>query len=425
MIKFIISGKLRDSFSRTMQVGIGLEFCNMENLGFIEMTWPELINRIASGEDSFTEFKRHTEQRSDFASEMIAFANMEGGQIFVGVEDDGTIVGVDDPKTTEEAIVNIARNNCVPPLSPQIALVSDNEGKTVIVVDVPRRVEAPHENNRGQCYLRIGTTKRLCTPQERARLLQSASLVHYDETPVGQTTIDDLDIDAFGHYYQRIYEQPLVDADVPLPAMLRNMRFLVENVRGDACLSLAGCLLFGQQPQRSIYHAYISAVRWDGTEAGESIIDRQEINGRLPQQIEQAEAFVLRNTRLSTTIDGLQQTDRREYPRPALREAIVNAVTHRDYSLEDAQILLYIFDDRIEIRSPGILPNSVTLDNIRTHYSKPRNETIARVLLNLGFANRLGSGIPRMIRLMRDHVGRDPEFEVNNTQFLVRLWSMA
>lgn len=122
-------------------------------------------------------------------------------------------------------------------------------------------------------------------------------------------------------------------------------------------------------------------------------------------------------------IEGVRQTDRREYPRPAIREAIVNAVVHRDYSLDSAQILLYIFDDRIEIRSPGTLPNSVTLDNIRTHYSKPRNETIARILLNLGYVNRLGSGVPRMIRLMRQHVGRAPDFEVNNAQFLVRLWA--
>jgi ATP-dependent DNA helicase RecG len=101
----------------------------------------------------------------------------------------------------------------------------------------------------------------------------------------------------------------------------------------------------------------------------------------------------------------------------------VNAVAHRDYSLVGAHILLYIFDDRIEIRSPGALPNGVTLKNIRTHYSKPRNETIARVLFNLGYVNTLGSGIPRMIRLMREHSGREPDLEVLGQQFLVRLWA--
>ncbi|HOU12430.1 MAG TPA: ATP-binding protein [Anaerolineae bacterium] len=133
----------------------------------------------------------------------------------------------------------------------------------------------------------------------------------------------------------------------------------------------------------------------------------------------------MRNTALATRIEGLQQTDRPQYPRPALREALVNAVAHRDYSLEGAQILLYVFDDRVEIRSPGGLPNSVTLENIRAHYSKPRNETIARVLFNLGYVNTLGSGVPRMIRLMREYVGREPDFETHAHQFLVRLWGMS
>ena len=246
-----------------------------------------------------------------------------------------------------------------------------------------------------------------------------------DEIPIGNTSSTDLELEAFGEYYQRIYEQPLEGADVPLTPMLANMRFLVKDLRGEQRLSLAGLLLFGKRPQDFLSHAYIAAVRWEGMEAGETIIDRQDITGRLPQQIDQAEAFILRNTRLSTKIEGVRQADRREYPRAALREAVVNAVLHRDYSLEGAQILLYIFDNRLELRSPGTLPNSVTLNNIRTHYSKPRNETIARVLLNLGYVNRLGSGIPRMIRLMRAHTGREPDFEVGSAQFLVRLWSSA
>jgi ATP-dependent DNA helicase RecG len=278
-----------------------------------------------------------------------------------------------------------------------------------------------------KCYIRVGSTKRRCTPQERARLLQLAGLIHYDEIPIPETDIDDLSLDAFGTYYRRIYEVPLTEAEVPLPKMLENMRFIVHDVAGRACLSLASLLLFGKRPQDTLYYARISAVRWRGNEAGEHIIDRQEVIGRLPEQIEHATAFIERNTRLTTIIDDVQQTDRPQYPRPVLREAIVNAVAHRDYSITGAQILLYVFDNRVEIRSPGGLPNTVTLANVRTHYSKARNETIARVLFNLGYVNSLGSGIPRMIRLMREHVGRDPEFEVigrgiEGQQFLVRLW---
>jgi ATP-dependent DNA helicase RecG len=204
--------------------------------------------------------------------------------------------------------------------------------------------------------------------------------------------------------------------------MLENMRFLVQDFKGDKRLSVASVLLFGKRPQDFMYHARISAVRWAGNEAGEDIIDRQEITGCLPEQIEHAEAFCWRNTRLSTRIKAVRQEDFYQYPRPVLREAIVNAVAHRDYSLIGAQTLLYIFDDRLEIRSPGTLPNSVTLDNIRTHYSKPRNELVARLLSNLGYVNILGSGIPRIIRLMGELGSHPPDFEVSSSQFLVRLW---
>jgi len=386
------------------------------------MNQPELLALIAGGEDSFTEFKRDVSQRSDFAGEMIAFANTEGGQILVGVEDDGAISGVQNPHQTEETIISLARNNVNPPFIPLIDRNATDRG-LVLVVNIPRRMGPPHENNSGQCYLRVGSSKRLAPPQERARLLQLAGLLHFEETPVSQTGIENLDEEAFAAYYRRIYERPLETVEVPLPRMLQNMRLLVPDLNDQLRLSVAGLLLFGKSPQDSLYYARISAVCWAGTEAGEDILDRQEIQGRLPQQIELAEAFILRNSRLSTHIEKAQQSDTYQYPRPALREAIVNAVAHRDYSLDGAQILLYLFDDRLEIRSPGGLPNSVTLENIRTHYSRPRNELISRVLFNIGYVNTLGSGIPRIIRLMKEHSGREPDFELNGQQFLVRLWS--
>jgi ATP-dependent DNA helicase RecG len=382
----------------------------------------ELYELIAGGEDSFTEFKRDVTQRTDFADEMIALANTAGGRVLVGVDDDGAIPGVVDARQAEQSIINIARDNCKPALHVTIDRV-EVDGRLVLVVTVPRRSGPPYEDNSGRCFIRVGSSKRIATPEERARLLQAAGLVHFDETPVSRTSLEDLDIEAFGRYYERILNQPLSEAEVPLSRMLENMRFLVEDLNGDKRLSVAGLLLFGKRVWEFMYHARISAVRWAGNEAGEDIIDRKEFAGCLPDQIEQAEAFCLRNTRLSTHIESVRQEDVYQYPRPALREAIVNAVAHRDYSLTGAQTLLYIFDNRLEIRSPGSLPNSVTLDNIRTHYSKPRNQLIAQVLFNLGYVNTLGSGIPRIIRLMRERGAPPPDFEVSSSQFLVRLWS--
>jgi ATP-dependent DNA helicase RecG len=382
----------------------------------------ELYDLITNGEDSFTEFKSDVSQRSDFAGEMIAFANVEGGQILVGVDDSGKILGVGDPSKVEESIISIARDNCKPPLTPLIDRVQTDQG-LVLVVRVPRRTGMPHENNSGQCYLRVGNTKRLASPQERARLLQNAGMVHFDETPVLGTSFDDIDLPSFTTYYQSIYDQPLENSDVPLRQMLRNMRFLVDDLSGAERVSLAGLLLFGKRPQDHLYYARISAVRWDGVEAREKILDQKEIFGRLPEQIDEAVDFIIRNTRQSGAIEQPQQVNVDEYPKAALREAIVNAVAHRDYSLDGAQILLYVFDNRLEVRSPGVLPNSVTLENIRTHFSRPRNETIARALLNLRYVNTLGSGVPRMIALLKEHSKREPDLELSSAQFLVRFWS--
>jgi ATP-dependent DNA helicase RecG len=380
-----------------------------------------LFERIAAGEDSFTEFKREIESPDAFASELIAFANTGGGQILVGVDNAGTIFGVDDPQRTEERIINIGRNNCVPPLDLLIEKVDVN-GVKVIVVHVPQRLGRPYENKRGQCFIRVGSTKRLASADERARLPEAAGLFHFEETPVPRTSLEDLDEEAFARYYRRVYEAPLERTEVPLPQTLVNMRFAVQDLTGERRLSVAGLLLFGRRPQDHLFYSRISVVRWAGLEAGEEIIDRQEVLGQLPQLIEAAESFILRNTQLSTHIASARQQDFYQYPRPAVREAIVNAVAHRDYSLSGSQIRVFIFNDRLEVYSPGRLPNGVTLNNIRTHFSKPRNEIIARALLNLGYVNVLGSGIPRMIRLMREHGGREPDFELRDELFFVRLW---
>lgn len=382
----------------------------------------ELFERIGGGEDSFTEFKREIGSPDAFAAELIAFANTEGGQIFVGVDDAGQIVGVGDPQGTEEHIINIGRNNCAPPLDVLVERVAA-DGELVLVVHVPQRMGQPYENKRGQCFIRVSSTKRLASAEERARLLEAAGLFHFEETPVPRTTPADLDLDVFADYYRRIYDAPLDKSSVPLPRILENMRFVTTDLTGTRRLSVAGLLLFGQQPQEHLFYSRISAVRWAGKEAKEVIIDRQEITGRLPQIIETTQAFILRNTRQGAIINDARQQEIPEYPRPAIREAIVNAVAHRDYSISGAQIRVFIFDDRLEVYSPGRLPNGVTLDNVRAHFSRPRNEIIARVLLNLGYVNVLGSGIPRMIRLSRQESGKEPDLEVRDDLFFVRLWA--
>src|SRR3990172_224281 len=382
----------------------------------------ELYELIAGGEDSFVEFKRDVSQRSDFASEMVAFANTQGGRILVGVDDDGTIFGVADAKKTEEAILNISRDNVVPALQITIDRVNDN-GKTVLVVQVPRRTGHPYENNSGQCHIRVGSTKRLATPQERARLLQAAGLVHFDETPVPGTSVGDFDIAAFEVFLQKALSTSVAETNLPLQQLLLNRRLMSPDLDNVPRLSVGGLLLFGRDPQRHMPQARISAVRWKGDETGETILDRQEITGRLPQLIDQAEAFLRRNTTQASHIQGFKREDRSQYPIEALREVVVNAVAHRDYSRDSAQIRLFIFDSRIEVHSPGGLPNSVTLENMKTGFSASRNRLIVQLLFNLGYMGSFGTGIPRIFRLMKDNKSAEPKLIISDAQLTVILFA--
>ena len=268
----------------------------------------ELFERIAGGEDSFTEFKREVGKPDSFAAELMAFANKEGGQVFVGVDDSGEIIGVGDPQRTEERIVNIGRNNCMPPLDVLVERIPTN-GELILVVHVPQRTGRPYENKRGQCFIRVGSTKRLASADERARLLEAAGLFHFEESPVPRTATADLDMEAFADYYHRVYDVPLDKSEIPLSHILGNMRFTKSDLTGTIRLSVAGILLFGTDPQNHLFYTRVSVVRWAGIEAGEEIIDRQEITGRLPKIIEATQAFILRNTRLRHNNSG-SQTER-------------------------------------------------------------------------------------------------------------------
>ncbi|HBY93433.1 MAG TPA: hypothetical protein DEP84_05605 [Chloroflexi bacterium] len=194
-----------------------------------------------------------------------------------------------------------------------------------------------------------------------------------------------------------------------------------ENTRPAEVLRLRGCLtpdgqptyagllLFGRHPQQQLPSAQILVARYPGRQMGDTFL-RQVIDGPLPRQIAQAEAFVLDNMRHGAVMRGLQREEQSDYPREAVREAIVNAVAHRDYAIRGAEIQLFMFADRIEVRSPGLLPGHITLQNILTERFS-RNEVVVQVLSDLGFIERLGYGIDRMVRLMHEAGLPEPLFE--------------
>ncbi len=379
----------------------------------------DVLALISAGEGQTVEFKRDISQRSDTAGELIAFANTGGGTVLVGVADDAVIVGVSDPEAVMNAIANISRDNCRPSLYPIIERVDVN-GLPVIAARVEKHTGPPFENNSGQCYIRVGASKQLATPQQRARILQRAGLYHFDETPVFSAGLEDLDRDAFQKYFERLSRQTVEQTGLSWERLLEGTRVAVL-VDDTYRLTVAGLLVFGLNPQQHMRQSRLSAVRFLGDDTTADRISPQEFAGPLAQLIRQAEEYALQYNGAYSRIEGFVRHDQPIYPLPVLREAVVNAVVHRDYSIAGSQVRLFIFDNHLEVRSPGRLPNSMTLESIRLYNHESRNPLIAQFLNRLGLIEEFGAGIPNMIRHMREHNGTEPAFALEGEEFVARL----
>jgi ATP-dependent DNA helicase RecG len=229
---------------------------------------------------------------------------------------------------------------------------------------------------------------------------------------------DDLD---WGRVQRYLVGLGGVAGDVPDQALLR--RGCLAEIAGELRPTVAGLLLFGRDPQRWVHSAELLVARYPHHIMGDGFI-KEEIRGTLPDQIRRAEAFVVANLSRAVQISGLERTEQAEYPQAAIREVIVNAVAHRDYQSTGQEIRLLLFSDRIECYSPGRLPGHITLDNLVDERFS-RNESIVQVLSDMGFIERLGYGIDRMIRLMAEAGLPPPRFEEAAGGFLVTLYGGA
>ena len=218
-------------------------------------------------------------------------------------------------------------------------------------------------------------------------------------------------------FFSRIYEREYQNAiDENLLVNLEIFTRMLDTPRA----TVGGILLFGKEPQRFLSQSGIDLARYSGTDISHEIIDRANLDGTLDELIDQAVTFVKRNTRSSGIITGTKRIDISEYPMDVVREAITNAVAHRDYSIAGSRIRTFIFDDRLEIHSPGGLPNTINLENI-AYRQYSRNRLIMEYLLKLGYVERLGTGIKLMQRRMLEHCGREPEFLEKDDEFIVCL----
>lgn len=362
------------------------------------MTPDEFKQRISLGEDARTEFKEEPVRPDALAAAIVSFANSAaGGAILLGVADDGRPAGVADADTATVRIDDICRQNVEPPLT-NVTIERHRLGDaTLLAVYVPRGPQRPYRTSSGIYYVRGTAGRRIATRQELLEIYQSSQALFPDEMAVEDAGPGDLDPD----YLRALRPELQGLAEPELLRTLVNLKILFDTDHP----TLGGLLCFGKEPQRLRSYARITAIRQRGTDVTEDFIDRREIGGHLERQLRDAEDFVRRH--LPGPAAG---SARPIYPPPveAVDEALVNAAAHRDY-LAAAQIRLFIFDDRVEVISPGRLLNDVSPELMRHGCHVVRNPVVFSHLARLRLATDAGRGVPTMFTVMRARGLPEPE----------------
>ena len=397
------------------------------------MTHTELLEIIGNGENSGIEFKRDLPEPYDLAKELVAFSNLNGGVVFLGVEDDGGISGI-TRKDLEEWVMNVCRDKIRPAIIPFFETVRDIEpGKDVAIVRVTRGfdVHALWHNNGSRYYIRVGTQSREATQEELRRLFQQRGSIRAELQPVSGATLEDLDRRRLRDYFTRIRQQ-----GVPPDEDETAWRTLLVNteVMSEEGVTVGGMLLFGKIPNRFLRHAGIDAAAYPGAQKDYAARERIGLRGPMTPllgadgalvengSVEQALDFIRRNTPITAVLENGRRIDKPTYPADVLREAVVNSLIHRDYLLTSTDIELAVYSDRLEIISPGRLPNGITPDRMRTGCRAARNQLLKDVMRDYGYLEHMGMGVPRKIVLgMKAHNGTDPGLVEDQESFILRL----
>jgi ATP-dependent DNA helicase RecG len=353
----------------------------------------ELLEIAARGEDSRHQFKENFTNGACLAAEIVAFSNSGGGQIFVGVTDDGSIHEHDaaSVRRLNQLIANTASNSVRPPINPLTQNVSISTG-VVIVLTIPNGLSKPYMDNNGTIWVKNGSDKRRVTAREEMRrMFQTAQLVHGDDVP--GTSASDVDLEYFRRFYRSRFEQDLEEQGQSLGQVLSNMRLL-----SDGALTVSVILLFAKDPHVLLPVFHVKAVVYPGNDIhATTYMDSADILGRMQTQFEDSLSFVLRNLRREQMGRGVNTTGVAEIPRIVLEELLANALIHRDYFVS-APVRIFVFDDRVEIISPGHLPNNLTVANIRSGNSNIRNPILTSFATKLLPYRGLGTGILRALR---------------------------
>jgi len=377
----------------------------------------ELLNIIKSGETSNVQFKREFDNQEKIAAEMIAMSNAKGGMIIFGVEDKtGDIVGLDyeSLQNIGNKIATIANDLVKPQVYITIEAVSIDSEKKVLVVYIDEGIAKPYKDNNGIIWIKQGADKRKLTDNnEIIRLFQESGILHIDEMIVADTSIADIDKDKVGNYVNHVFQNSIETKSISEDILYQNLRIIKKSN-----LTLGGLLFFAKEPQRYRSTFSIKAICFVGNSIGGSTYrDSREIIGTIPDLLKESMLFFKQNLKYIQKGQNFNRPGILEISEIALEELLQNALVHRDYS-KNAPIRLMIFDNRIEIVSPGCLPNSLTIENIKMGNAAVRNNLLASYCFKLMNYKGFGSGI---IRAMEEQPNIEFINDVDGQQFVVKI----
>lgn len=417
---------------------------------------------IREGENARVEFKRDDIRPEQLAKEMVALLNARGGHIILGVEDDGTVAGLTrGAQKAEEWVMETGRTHVQPSTAPAWNVVNWDEDILVGIISLPMHApDKSYKARRGSAWVtlvRTGSTVRDATNREEMRLYQQSGQLKYERKPVIGSSWRDLDRARLENYFKDMRRQdcPASNDHEDWTRWLVNTGLLVE-MEGLTVpnTNIGSMLLFGSRPHFFLSQTGINASAYTGLQKEYDARARASLKAPIvslyavPEEgiapsfqegsstfsdyvslphtgvIEQALDFVRRNTDMQAYIDRSgQRQERWSYPDDAVREAVVNAVAHRDYAYAEQDIELTLYADRLEIISPGRLPNAMTVEKMRAGHRTTRNELILNVLRDYRYVEAAGLGVPRkIIAGMRNHNGTEPDLIEEDDRFIVRLW---
>jgi len=367
-------------------------------------------------ESDTLEFKKSLSLIEPALKSVCGFLNHHGGVISFGRLNTGAIVGVDPTDHSLRKLSQQITSRIKPEITPDIRVVEE-QGKHLIVVTLQEGTSKPYFLD-GIAYIRTGTENRVMPPDELKRIILSEHAVPWDDKPCRGATLDDIDAPSVRTFLERVQKERRFDADPSIPV---NIALEKLGVMNGGLPTHAAILFFGKDPQRFFIQSEVRCARFKGEEVSSTYLNMNVLHGRIDQLIEDTNRFIAQTVRIATWIipGKMQREEHWEYPPDALREAVINAVCHRDYNAS-GNVQIRIFDSRVQVWNPGILPEGVTVDLLKVeHASRPRNKTIARLLFLSGYIEQWGSGTLSMITACERDGIPDPQFREAGDDFVV------